>query len=155
VPNEPEQHRQTTPRTYRNSRARRLGDAVTGFFIRLGVVPHSYMLTTTGRRTGRRRTVPVTLVEQDDKRWLVAPYGPRGWVHNARAAGQVTVSRRGRATTYAVRELDPEEAAPILKAYLTVAKPTRPYFRAHHDAPVAEFALEADRHPVFELVETA
>jgi deazaflavin-dependent oxidoreductase (nitroreductase family) len=139
-------------KTYHKSTARRIGDAITGVFVRLGLVPHSYMLTTTGRRTGRPRTVPVTAVEQGDQRWLVAPYGQVGWVHNARAAGHVTLSRRGRATSFAIREVAPEDAAPILKAYVAIARPTRPYFQARHDAPVSEFAAEADHHPVFELV---
>jgi deazaflavin-dependent oxidoreductase (nitroreductase family) len=141
-------------KSYRSSRARRFGDAITSVLIRAGIVPHSYLLTTKGRRTGKRRTTPVTVVEHDDRQWLVAPYGTVGWVHNARAAGEVALSRRGRPTNYRIREAGAGEAAPVLKAYVAIARPTRPYFQAHHDAPVAEFALETDRHPVFQLLET-
>lgn len=147
--------RSGAPKTYRKSRARRVGDAITGVLIRAGVVPHSYLLSTTGRRTGKRRTTPVTIVEQDDHKWLVAPYGQVGWVHNARAAGEVALSRRGRSSRYRVREVGATDAAPVLKAYVQIARPTRPYFRARHDAPVEEFAREADRHPVFELLHTS
>ncbi len=38
------------------------------------------------RPQDRPRTNPVTVVEHDGRRWLVAPYGPVSWVHNARAA---------------------------------------------------------------------
>ena len=50
------------------------------------------LLTVPGRRSGRPRSTPVTLVEEDGQRWLVAS-GPAGWVTNARAAGQVELSR--------------------------------------------------------------
>jgi F420H(2)-dependent quinone reductase len=93
TPSEPD--RASRPaRQYRPSRGRRVGDAIIGMFIRAGLVPSSYLLTTRGRKTGRPRTNPVTVVEHQGKRWLVAPYGPVSWVHNARAAGQVTLRRR-------------------------------------------------------------
>ena len=138
-------------RTFRQSRGRRAGDAIIGVLIRAGLVPHSYLLTTRGRKTGRLRTNPVTLVERDGRRWLVAPYGSVSWVHNARAATRITL-RRGRETRdYAVREGPSEEAGPVLQQYVQIARPTRPYFRADKDAAVEEFISEADRHPVFEL----
>jgi deazaflavin-dependent oxidoreductase (nitroreductase family) len=133
------------------TRGRRVGDAIIGTFVRAGLVPHSYMLTTKGRKTGRWRTTPVTLVERDGRRWLVAPYGPVSWVHNARAAGRVSVSRRGHRLEYTVREVSAAEAGPILKDYVQLARPTRPYFDAEPEAPVERFVAEAGRHPVFEL----
>ena len=91
-------------------------------------------------------------VNYDGKRWLVAPYGAVAWVHNARAAGQVSL-RYGRATReYATREVSAEEAGPVLKRYVTIATKTRPQFKATQDSPVEDFVAEATRHPVFELV---
>ena len=136
---------------FRMTRMRRVGDAIMTMLIRAGAVPHCHLLTTRGRKTGQLRTTPVTLVERDGRRWLVAPYGPVAWVLNARAAGDVTLSRRGRTTDYALREATPEEAGPVLKQYVQITKPPRPYFRAALDAPVEEFVAEADQHPVFEL----
>ena len=121
-------------------------------FVRAGLVPSTYLLTTTGRRTGRPLTHPATVVERDGRRWLVAPYGAVSWVHNARAAGRVTLRRRGDRRDYAVREVPAAEAGPVLKRYVGVATATRPYFRADKDAPVEEFVAEADHHPVFELL---
>jgi len=75
-----------------------------------------------------------------------------GWVHNARAAGQVSL-RYGRATRqYATREVSAQEAGPVLKRYVAIATKTRAQFKATHDSPVQDFVAEADRHPVFELV---
>jgi deazaflavin-dependent oxidoreductase (nitroreductase family) len=139
-------------RQYRPSRGRRVGDAIIGVFARAGLVPSTYLLTTRGRKTGRPLTHPVTVVERDGRRWLVAPYGPVSWVHNARAAGRVTVRRRRDRRDYAIREVPPVEAGPVLKRYVAIATATRPYFQADKDAPVEAFVAEADRHPVFELL---
>jgi deazaflavin-dependent oxidoreductase (nitroreductase family) len=138
-------------RQYRPSRGRRVGDAIMSVFVRAGLVPSTYLLTTRGRKTGRPLTHPVTMVEHDGRRWLVAPYGPVSWVHNARAAGRVSVGRRGDRRAYAIREVSAAEAGPVLKRYVGIATATRPYFQADKDAPVEDFVAEANRHPVFEL----
>jgi deazaflavin-dependent oxidoreductase (nitroreductase family) len=124
-------------------------------FIRAGLVPSTYLLTTRGRKTGRPRTNPVTVVDHDGRRWLVAPYGPVSWVHNARAAGRVTLRRRLDTREYTVREVSAQEAGPVLKRYVGIATATRPYFVATKDSPVEDFVAEADRHPAFELIPVA
>jgi deazaflavin-dependent oxidoreductase (nitroreductase family) len=138
-------------RQFRRSRGRSAGDAVIGVFVRWGLVPHTFLLTTTGRKTGRTITHPATVVEHDGRRWLVSPYGVVSWVHNARAHGRVALHRRRDHREYTVREVSAAEAGPVLKEYVRVATATRPYFRSRPDAPVADFVAEADRHPVFEL----
>jgi deazaflavin-dependent oxidoreductase (nitroreductase family) len=141
-------------RQYRPSRGRRAGDAVMTALIRAGLVPNSYLLTVRGRKTGQPRTVPVTIVENETGRWLVAPYGAVSWVHNARAAGEVSLTRRSTTRRYAVREVTAEEAGPVLRRYLEIAGATRPYFAATRRSPVEAFVAEADRHPVFALTPT-
>ena len=120
--------------------------------VRAGLVPRSYLLTTRGRKTGRPRTNPVVPVEHGGRRWLVAPYGPVSWVHNARAAGRVSLTRRRDTRDYTIREIPPVEAGSVLKRYVRISPSTRPYFQATKDSPVEDFAAEADRHPVFELI---
>jgi deazaflavin-dependent oxidoreductase (nitroreductase family) len=139
-------------RQFRPSRGRRVGDAIMSLFVRAGLVPSTYLLTTRGRKTGRPLTHPATVVEHGGRRWLVAPYGAVSWVHNARAAGRVILNRRGDRRDYAVREVPAAEAGPVLKRYVGVATATRPYFQADKDAPVEDFVAEADRHPAFELL---
>ena len=117
---------------------------------RLGLAPHVYVLTVPGRRTGRPYSTPVRLIE-NGTRWLVAPYGEVGWVRNARAAGTVTLGRRGRSETVAIEEVGPEEAAPVLREYVRKVPVVRPYFEADRNAPVEAFVAEAARHPVFRL----
>jgi deazaflavin-dependent oxidoreductase (nitroreductase family) len=133
-----------------HSRRWRAGNAMVSVLARAGIGPIQ-LLTTRGRRTGRARTIPVVPVEQGGRMWLVAPYGAVSWVHNARAAGRVTL-RRGRDTReFAVREAGPGEAGPVLKRYVGIAGRTRACFHASEDAPVADFVAEAHLHPVFEL----
>ena len=137
--------------TFHMTRLHRIGNVLITPLIRAGLVRGSYLLTTRGRKTGQLRTTPVTLVERDGKQWLVAPYGAVPWVLNARAAGTVSLQRRGRPRRYSVREVSATEAGPVLKNYVRIARPTRPYFSATVDAPAEQFAAEAERHPVFAL----
>ncbi len=118
-----------------------------------GVAPFDiHLLTVTGRRTGQRYTTPVTVVGHAGGRWLVAPYGERSWVKNARAAGFVELRRGRRHERVAVEEVPRDERAPVLRAYLDRNPSTRDLFDAARGAPLADFAAEADRHPVFRLV---
>lgn len=138
---------------YRLGIGRRLVNRLVRLLLPLGWGPrHTYLLTTRGHTTGRPRATPVTLVEQGDERWLVAPYGEVGWVRNARAAGVVTLSRGRRSETVTIVELDRQAAAPVLKAYVARVPVTRPFFDAGVTSPLAVFRAEADRHPVFRVV---
>jgi deazaflavin-dependent oxidoreductase (nitroreductase family) len=124
---------------------------------RFGATSKSYyVLTTRGRRTGRPHTTPVTVIEDGGQRWLVAPYGPVAWVHNARANSHVTLTRGGRSETVRVEEVrDPAEAARVLKMYVEQVPIVRPYFQSSPNAPDAEFEAEVHRHPVFRIVRPA
>jgi hypothetical protein len=63
------------------------------------------------------------------------------------------VLRYGRASAeYATREVEADEAGPVLKRYVAVATKTRAQFQATKDSPVEDFVAEAARHPVFELI---
>jgi deazaflavin-dependent oxidoreductase (nitroreductase family) len=117
--------------TYRLSRWRRLLNALVRTLLRMGLGPrHTYLLTMQGRRSSTQYSTPVTLVYEGTNHWLVAPYGEASWVRNARAAGQMTLSRGRHAETVASVELEPAEAAPVLKQYITQAPLTRPFFDA-------------------------
>ena len=94
---------------------------------------------------------PVVPLEHDGRLWLVAPYGPVAWVHNARAAGQVTLTRRRDRRDYTIREASSEEAGPVLKRYVALAPAARRSFQAAKESPVSDFVTEAGQHPVFEL----
>lgn len=138
-------------RQYRPGRGRGVENSIMSALVRAGLVPRCYLLTARGRKTGRARTNPVVPVEHDGRRWLVAPYGPVSWVLNARAAGQVSLTRRRDTRDYVIREVAADEAGPVLRRYVLIARATRAYFQAGKDSAVEDFVAEADRHPVFEL----
>jgi deazaflavin-dependent oxidoreductase (nitroreductase family) len=115
--------------------------------------PHTYLLTVRGRKTGKLYSAPVSLIEQDGKRWLVSPYGEVSWVKNARAVGEVSLTLGKETETVKVKELDPKESAPILKEYINQEKIVAPYFEAQPDSPLEMFEAEAIQHPVFILEE--
>ena len=138
--------------TFRKTRLRHLGNVLITPLARLGLAgSRTHILTVPGRRSGRRYSTPVQLVIQDDERWLVAPYGEREWVKNARAASEVELTRAGRTTRYAIEEIGPDKAAPVLREYLRTTPVVKGYFDATADAPLEAFAAEASRHPVFRL----
>jgi deazaflavin-dependent oxidoreductase (nitroreductase family) len=112
----------------------------------------THLLTVRGRTTGKPWSTPVSIVGDGDDRWLVAPYGERNWVRNARAAGWVELERGRRRERPAVEELRPEDAAPVLREYYRLFRMTRPLFAVGLDAPPEAWIAEAPRHPVFRLV---
>ena len=130
----------------------RAGNALVSLLARIGIGPMQ-LLTTRDRRTGAAHTKPVVPVDENGARWLVAPYGTVAWVRNARADGHVRLRYGRTSNDFSVREVGADEAAPVLKRYLAVATKTRSQFRATKDSPLADFAAEADRHPVFQLIE--
>jgi deazaflavin-dependent oxidoreductase (nitroreductase family) len=113
---------------------------------------HTYVLTVAGRKTGKSHSTPVRLVEIGAGRWLVAPYGEVAWVRNARAAGEVTLARGGRDETFRIEELNPAQAAPVLRDYLKAVAVVRPFFGVRPDSPLADIEREAPHHPVFRLL---
>jgi deazaflavin-dependent oxidoreductase (nitroreductase family) len=140
-------------RQYRLGPVRRAVNAVVTPLIRLGVTPrNTVLLTTTGRKSGRARTTPVTLVDFAGERWLVSSYGDVGWVHNVRASPRV-VLRWGRgAESFYAEPVNAAQAGPVLKVYVRRVPVTAPYFDAKRADPVEAFVAEAQRHPVFRLV---
>jgi deazaflavin-dependent oxidoreductase (nitroreductase family) len=130
----------------------KLVNSVMRSLLRFGIGPaHTYLLTVAGRKTGKSYSTPVTVVEDAARRWLVAPYGEVGWVQNARTAGEVILTRRGRRERVSIFSVGPEESAPVLKKYVALEPITRPYFQARADSPLEAFQAEATRHPVFRI----
>lgn len=110
-----------------------------------------YLLSVRGRKTGQMHTTPVDVLEVGGRRYIVSPYGLTNWVMNARAAGEVTVSRGDRSERYRVTEVDPQEAVPVLHKYNKDIRYTRRRFDAAPDAPDEAYAAEVPKHPVFRL----
>ncbi|NKY40535.1 nitroreductase family deazaflavin-dependent oxidoreductase [Cellulomonas septica] len=131
---------------------RRAVDGVVTTMVRRGTGPRAtVLLTVAGRTSGEPRTTPVTLVEHDGSRWLVAPYGPVGWVRNVRAS-RVVELRRGRHVERLVAdEVDPTTGAPVLRRYLQEVAVVRRVLDVSPGDPVEAFVPLVATHPVFRL----
>lgn len=142
-----------SPKPYRLSPGRRAINALVRPLARLGLTgPRTYLLTVPGRTTGKLWSTPVSIVDVGDERWLVAPYGDRNWVKNARAAGWVELRRGSSRERLVVEELPPEDAVPVLREYYVRGRVTRPFFDVDLESPHEAWLAEAPRHPVFRLV---
>ncbi len=123
--------------------------------MRLGISAWgSRVLEHRGRRSGTLHHTPVNLLTLDDKEYLVAARGETEWVRNVRAAdGNLTLilGRHRQARTAA--EVPVEARAEILRAYLRRWKfEVGMFFEGvGPDSSDAEFAVIAQRHPVFIL----
>ncbi len=131
----------------------RLANAVVEPLLRLGLpLGRMTLLTVRGRKSGLPRTTPVALVQEDGRRWLIAPFGETDWARNLAAAGRARLTRGRRAEAVSARRLGPQEAAPVLQRTLPGApRLVRGYFEVAPEAPLDRFEQEARRHPVFEL----
>jgi deazaflavin-dependent oxidoreductase (nitroreductase family) len=131
---------------------RRALNALVRPLARLGLTgPRTHLLTVPGRTTGKLWSTPVSIVRLGEKRWLVAPYGDRNWVKNARAAGWVELERGRSRERLAVEELSAEAAVPVLQEYYRRGRVTRPFFQVTLESPPAAWLAEAPHHPVFAL----
>ena len=129
---------------YRKTRVRRIVNMLVGPLARLGLAGRrTHVLTVFGRKSGRRYSTPVQLLFRDGQRWLVAPYGERPWVKNARASGEVELTRALRTERVRVEEVDAATAAPVLREYFRKTPVTRPYDTG-----------DPGRHPVFRILES-
>jgi deazaflavin-dependent oxidoreductase (nitroreductase family) len=90
----------------------------------LGWTKELPVLTVPGRRSGKPRSTPLTVVEVDGARHLLEGYPGADWARNVRAAG-------GRATLTVGRlvepvrlvELEPADAVPVLRMWPEKAAP--------------------------------
>ena len=140
-------------RSYHLGFSRRTVNVIVRILLTVGLSPpHTYLLIVRGRKTGRLYRTPVTLVEENGERWLVAPYGEVGWVKNARAAKNVTLERGNQSETVTLVELPPEGAAPVLTKYLAQVPIVRPFFDVTPQSEFKEFVVEAPKHPVFRIL---
>jgi deazaflavin-dependent oxidoreductase (nitroreductase family) len=140
------------PKPYRLSPGRRLINLVVRPLARLGLTgPRTHLLTLPGRKTGRMWSTPVSLVEWEGDRYVVAPYGDRNWVRNARAAGWIDLQRGRRRERVEVEELAPADAVPVLREYYRRSLVTHSFFDVSLASSETEWLAEAPRHPTFRL----
>jgi deazaflavin-dependent oxidoreductase (nitroreductase family) len=112
------------------------------------------VLTLPGRRSGKLRRTPVSPMELDGARYLVAGYPGAQWVRNARAAGTGELAVGRRKQTVRLVELTPEQARPVLREFpVRVPSATSPMIGAGvvPDASPQSYEALAGRCAVFRL----
>ncbi|MFI7004692.1 nitroreductase/quinone reductase family protein [Nocardia sp. NPDC050175] len=82
-----------------------------------------YLLTATGRHSGRPRTVPVAVWPIAGERYILQAYRKAAWVANVRAAQSVTLTRGRRSAIVRLIELPVEERRPLLRDHVTNGPP--------------------------------
>ncbi|QEU90094.1 nitroreductase family deazaflavin-dependent oxidoreductase [Streptomyces kanamyceticus] len=139
-------------KTYRVTSGTRMINRVFHAMTRFGIGKgYRHILTVRGRKSGRLYATPVDVMSAGGERWVVAAYGVGDWVRNARAAGEIGLSRGGRSESVRVVELGPEESVPVLRQYVREVPVTRAYFDVTQESTDEAFAAESAGHPVFRL----
>jgi deazaflavin-dependent oxidoreductase (nitroreductase family) len=134
----------------------RVFNPVVGFLAgRLGLsLKGARVLSVQGRKSGEWHRTPVNPLSFKGQRYLVAPRGETQWVRNIRVsrAGRLTVG--GKTEHVRVEEVPDNEKPPILRAYLKEwAWEVKQFFGGvGADAPEAELARIAPKHPVFRIL---
>lgn len=141
----------------RPSRLEHLLNRAVGALVRLGLGPaHMRILEVRGRTSGKLHALPVDLLVEQGKLYLVAPRGYTQWVRNAEASGDITLRRGGCAERYWLRVLTDTEKPPVLKAYLDrFRREVQRYFPVPAGSPVERFSPLAPRYPAYELLSQA
>ena len=136
------------------SRTERTFNRLFGWFVGLGFgMRHNYELQVRGRKSGKLYSTPVNLLEQGNRRFLVAPRGNTQWVRNARAAGVVTLKKGPDRKEFQIIEITDEGKNELLKAYLDRFKTTvQRYFPIPAGSPPDAFDRVTGQYPVFELL---
>ena len=75
------------------------------------------ILSAPGRKTGKPRSTPVTPMEVDGQRYVVAVFPGADWVANVRAAEQATLTDKGYTERVELVELPVTEARPVLRLF--------------------------------------
>jgi deazaflavin-dependent oxidoreductase (nitroreductase family) len=76
------------------------------------------VLTVPGRRSGKPRSTPLSVLELDGQRYLLEGFPGADWARNVRAAdGQATLTTGRRREEVRLVELDPQDALPVLRLW--------------------------------------
>jgi Domain of unknown function (DUF385). len=119
----------------------------------LGILPNYFVtLEVLGRQSGKTISFPLAMTVMNGERYLVSMLGENtNWVRNVRAAGGKATLRHGLIEQVLLEEVDVNQRAPIIKAFLGHAPGARPHIPVSKDAPVSEFEKIASQYPVFQV----
>lgn len=99
------------------------------------------IVTMTGRKTGKKREIPLMHVPLGDRKILVASLAGISknpvWYHNLKANPQITITADGATLAYRAREVAPDEKASLWPTIVAAYPPYDEYqARTDRDIPV-------------------
>src|SRR5215467_8775792 len=110
-----------------------------------------HLLSVRGRVSGELHSTPVSPVQFEGRRWIVAGWANADWVKNLRASGWAILTKGRRAERITVAEVAIDRPAAVLRAF-AAERGSMGAFGLSADDPVERFAAVADRQPVFEII---
>jgi hypothetical protein len=124
-----------------------------GIAFAVGIGPNqAATIEVRGRKTGRKISFPVVVVDHEAERYPVAMLGERtNWVRNVRADNHA-VLRQGRRENVSLVEDFSSNRAAILRRYLELGAGARPFFPIDRLAPLGDFERIVEEYPVFRVV---
>jgi deazaflavin-dependent oxidoreductase (nitroreductase family) len=134
-------------------------NAIAGRLLAAGVpMGPNGLISVAGRKTGLRRTTPVTIIGSGGRHWVIGVYGDVDWVRNLRASRSADVVLRGLHHPVAAHELGEAEAvdffrdvfAPVVRRYGGLGAWI---VRNVDKIDIADPSGAARGRPVFELVD--
>ncbi len=111
-----------------------------------------YILSIAGRKTGKMRSTPVSVLHVNGQRYVVTGFETQ-WVKNARKVGKGILARGRKKEQVVLVELPVEERPPILREFPRQIPHGVPFFEKLLNLPgdPEAFAAAAPRCPVFRL----
>lgn len=113
-----------------------------------------HILTVAGRRSGRPRSTPVSVMKHDGARYIVGGFPHADWVRNVRAAGLGVLASGRRRAQVTLVELSAEQARPVLRAFPSAVPSGVSMMRdlgLVAEGSADEFEALAGRCPVFRI----
>jgi len=107
-----------------------------------------HLLTIAGRRSGVRRSTPISIATVDGARYIVAAFPNADWVANARAASTADLRRGDRVEPVRLVELPAADHGPIVRAFLAQVRGGVRFFG---DRPADAVVASAGDYPVFRV----
>src|SRR5258707_2044059 len=139
-------------RAGRPNRSARVLSRLLGIALAAGIGPNqAASIEVRGRKTGRKISFPIVIVDFQGERYLVAMMGDKtNWVRNLRADNHAVLQRGRRENVSVVEDFSGNRAA-ILRRYLNLAGGARPFFPIDRRAPLGDFERIVEEYPVFRI----
>jgi deazaflavin-dependent oxidoreductase (nitroreductase family) len=116
-------------------------------------IGRTQIMTATGRKSGRPRSVPVSPIVVDGVEFIVSPYGQVGWVRNVRANPAVGIRHGSTQREVRLEEAEGERAAAVVAAYHARERYARGYMDVPKNPTLGDFEARLGQFPVFEVVD--